>query len=142
MKLPAFFRLSAPAARLRARLAAPVNDLLNLFAVRPRLVQALVALLFVVGSQSDAHAGAFADSGLQSSMGVLSAIIMIFAYAMALVLVVSAGFAWKRGDEYWLHLIGAVVMALAPSLTNFIFSANGLSNAAITNTAINDAMAK
>ena len=122
---------------------APVNDVLHLLAAFPRLVQLGVAMLFIVGSQSAAFAdGSFASSGMQGSMSVIGFVIMCFAYIMALVLIVSGGFAWKRGDEYWLHLIGAVVMAMAPSLASYIFGANGLTNAALTSTQINDAMNK
>ena len=140
-------RPSRPGTSLRARLLAPIHDVIHLLAVSPRLLQASVAVFFIILTQGDALAqsttgGSFSSSGLGSSMGVLSFIIMFFAYGMALVLVVSGGMAWKRGDDYWLHLFGAAVMAMAPSLVNYLFGANGLSNASLTASQINDAMNK
>ncbi len=64
------------------------------------------------------------ESALAQAMRYMS----LLAYAVAFILIIGAGWAWRSGrpDEAKATLLGAVVIALAAVIASALFSAGGL----------------
>lgn len=67
-------------------------------------------------------------ASFESALGQTMRYMSLLAYAVAFILVISAGWAWRSGrpDEAKATLLGAAVIALAGVIASALFSAGGL----------------